>query len=208
MNSTDALIEQLAGRAGQPSRSKRLAFYLPLAAAALVSVIALLALLGPPFASVAENGWAPMLRKWLFCFTLTGGALVAMYALAHPGRRSSVLLLAALAPLAMVAGLALIEFTGGLGEFPGPGWERCVLAVGLLGALGMAASVYALRLLAPVRLRRAGFAAGLFGGGLAACAYVPFCGEMGAIHLLVFYGGPISALAVLGWLLGPRILRW
>ena len=149
-----------------------------------------------------------MIRKWLFCFTLTGGALVAMYTLAHPGRRSSVLLLAALAPLAMVAGLAMIEFTGGLGGFPGPGWERCVLAVGLLGALGMAASVYALRLLAPVRLRRAGFAAGLFGGGLAACAYVPFCGELGAIHLLVFYGGPIIGLAVLGWLLGPPLLRW
>ena len=50
--------------------------------------------------------------------------------------------------------------------------------------------------------------AGLFGGGLAACAYVPFCGELGAIHLLVFYGGPIIGLAVLGWLLGPPLLRW
>ena len=180
MTRTDALINELAQNAARPAGSKRLAFYLPLAAAALVSVVALLVLLGAPFASVAENGWGPMLRKWLFCFTLTGGALVAMYTLAHPGRRSSVLLLAALAPLAMVAGLAMIEFTGGLGGFPGPGWERCVLAVGLLGALGMAASVYALRLLAPVRLRRAGFAAGLFGGGL----------------------------AVLGWLLGPPLLRW
>jgi len=208
MNSTDALIDQLARRATRPSGNKRLAFALPLGAAALACALALLILLGPPFAAVADHGWGPVLRKWLFGFSLTGAAVAALYSLAHPGRRSSVLLLIAVTPLAVVGGLAMIEVTGGRGGFPGETWRQCVLAIGLCGTLGMAASAYALRLLAPVRLRRAGFATGLFGGGLAACAYAPFCPELGAMHMLVFYGGPIAILASFGWLIGPRLLRW
>ena len=208
MNQTDLLIDQLASRGARPSGHKRLAFALPLAAAALVSVVALAVLLDTAFASVALHGWMPLLSKWVFTFTITAGALAALYALAHPGRRSSVLLLTALAPLAAICGLAMLEFTDGLRGFPGATWQQCLLAIGTLGTLGMASAIYAARLLAPVRLRRAGFAAGLFGGGLAASAYAPFCTEPGAAYLLVFYCGPIMALAAFGWLAGPKLLRW
>lgn len=208
MNQTDILIEQLASRGTRPSGDKRFAFALPLVAAAAASVLALVILLGAPFASVATYGWMGLLSKWLFTVALTGGAVVALYTLAHPGRRSSILLLLAMAPLAVVAGLAMLEFTGGLGGFPGATWRECLLAMVVLGALGMAAAIYAVRLLAPVRLRRAGFAAGLFGGGMAAAAYAPFCAQPGAIYVLVFYCGPIAALAAFGWLAGPKLLRW
>jgi len=208
MKQTDILIDQLARSGARPSGNKRLAFSVPLVAAAMASVVALTVLLDTPFQSVAIHGWVPLISKWVFTFAITIAALSALYALAHPGRRSSIYLLTALAPLAAIAGLAMLEFTGGLRGFPGATWRQCLMAMGTLGTLGMASAIYALRVLAPVRLRRAGFAAGLFGGGLAASAYAPFCTEPGAIYLLVFYCGPIMALALFGWLTGPKLLRW
>ena len=89
-------------------------------------------------------------------------------------------------------------------------WEvkLFLLAMILIGAIGMTAAIYSLRLMAPVRQRRAGAAAGLFGGALAGCAYSPFCPELGAAYMLAFYGAPIAALAAIGWATGPRLLRW
>jgi len=208
MNQTDALIEQLARRGGQATGNKRLAFALPLLAAALAGALSLLILLGAPFAAAASTSMAPLLGKWVFCLSLTAAALAALYTLAHPGRRSDMPLLIALVPLAVLTMLGALEFTGGLGRFPGATWRTCLAAMTMIGSLGFVAAIYATRLLAPVKLRRAGFAAGLFGGGLAATVYAPFCPEHGTVYLLVFYGGPIMALAAFGWLTGPRLLRW
>jgi hypothetical protein len=204
MNATGDLIDRLAARTPRASGDKRLAFALPLAAAALASIAAMAALLGAPFAS----GLHPALAKWAFSLPLTAGAIASLYALAHPGRRSSLLLTLTLAPFAAVAVLAMLESTGGLGDFPGADWQRGPVAILVLGGLGFAAAIYVTRLFAPVRLHRTGAAAGLVGGGIAASAYAPFCQHSGAVYLLVFFAVPIAALAALGWLAGPRLLRW
>ena len=41
-----------------------------------------------------------------------------------------------------------------------------------------------------------------------ATAYAPFCPEHGAGFFILFYCGPTALLAGLGWLAGPRLLRW
>lgn len=204
MKATNDLIERLAKRSLRPAGNNRLAFALPLAAAALANIGALMILLGLPVAV----GSGAVLSKWAFSLPLTAGAIASLYALAHPGRRSSMLLTLTVSPLLGVAGLAMLEFTGGMGAFPGATWQRTLLAIILLGGLNFVAAIYAARLLAPVRLRRAGMAAGLVSGGMAASAYAPFCHEPGAVYLLVFFGGPIMVLAAFGWLGGPRLLRW
>jgi hypothetical protein len=202
MNQTDALIEYLAARGGKVAANKRLAFAMPLVSAALACLIALIVLQWPPLAGKL------LIVKWAMTLPVTGFAIATLYMLSHPGRRSSLLLMLALAPMGVAGALGILELTGGLKGFPGPGWPRPLVALGLLGTVAFAAAIYAVRPFAPVRLRHAGCAAGLAGGGIAASAYAPFCTEPGALWLLVFYVLPIMGLAAFGWLAGPRLLRW
>jgi len=39
-------------------------------------------------------------------------------------------------------------------------------------------------------------------------AYAPFCPGEGALYFVTFYLLPILAMAGIGWLAGPRLLRW
>lgn len=208
MDRTQNLIDKLSTRTPTMPGSKWLAFAMPLVSAALAGVLSLMILLGLPFQPVAENGWGPVLGKLMLLLPMLIAAVASLWALAIPARRSSLILLLALVPLGLMVAGALLEFTGRRHAFPGETWLQCLLAMILIGAIGMTAAIYSLRLMAPVRQRRAGAASGLFGGALAGCAYSPFCPELGAAYMLAFYGAPIAALAAIGWATGPRLLRW
>lgn len=90
----------------------------------------------------------------------------------------------------------------------GPQWAMCFLCIPVFAALPFATLVWALRKAAPTRLALTGAVIGLVAGALGAtvCAYhypsssIPF--------LALWYGGPIVLCAVIGALLGPRLLRW
>lgn len=66
----------------------------------------------------------------------------------------------------------------------------------------------ATRWLAPTELRKAGAVAGIFGGSVAMSAYAPFCPELGMLFMTAFYILPILVMAGIGWLTGPKLLRW
>jgi len=68
--------------------------------------------------------------------------------------------------------------------------------------------VWAVRGLAPTRLRLAGLMVGLAAGGAGAAAYALHCDEMAAPFLVVWYTLGVAAAGVVGWSLGPRVLRW
>jgi hypothetical protein len=80
-----------------------------------------------------------------------------------------------------------------------------VLAASLPPLAGL---VWAMRGLAPTRLREAGAVVGLAAGGIGAFAYAWHCTEWGAAFLAVWYSAGIAAVTVLGAALGPFILRW
>jgi hypothetical protein len=65
-----------------------------------------------------------------------------------------------------------------------------------------------MRGLAPTRLRETGAVIGLAAGGAGAFAYAWHCTETGAPFLAVWYTVGIALAALLGWLAGPRVLRW
>jgi hypothetical protein len=71
-----------------------------------------------------------------------------------------------------------------------------------------AALVWALRGLAPTRLRVAGALAGLTAGGAGAAIYALHCPESGAPFVAIWYTLGMVAAGALGGLLGPRLLRW
>ena len=72
----------------------------------------------------------------------------------------------------------------------------------------LAGLVWALRGLAPTRPGLTGALAGLAAGGAGAAAYALHCPEPTAPFLAVWYTLGVAGAGALGWIAGPRALRW
>nr|WP_314614668.1 DUF1109 domain-containing protein [uncultured Pseudomonas sp.] len=87
-------------------------------------------------------------------------------------------------------------------------WRTCALNITLLSAPLLVAVFWALRGLAPTRLRQAGAAGGLLAGATATLAYCVHCPEMEVPFWGVWYLLGMLLPTALGAALGPRLLRW
>ncbi|PVZ42187.1 DUF1109 domain-containing protein [Pseudomonas sp. CC120222-01a] len=87
-------------------------------------------------------------------------------------------------------------------------WRTCALNITLLSLPGLASVLWALRGLAPTRLRQAGAAGGLLAGSTATLAYCLHCPEMGVPFWGLWYVLGMLLPTALGAWLGPRLLRW
>ncbi len=90
----------------------------------------------------------------------------------------------------------------------GGSWTVCSLNILILGAPMTMAALFALRGLAPTRPARAGFAAGVFSGGVAATVYGLHCPEATVVFVSLWYTLGIAACGLLGALVGRWALRW
>lgn len=126
---------------------------------------------------------------------------------------------------ALVAGLltmALLAWWSVRGQAPGAwsAWNTwsafagggtasvCAWSITGLSLPTLAAGFWALRGLAPTRLRWAGAAVGLAAGGAGALAYGVVCPETSTAFIALWYTVAMAVPAALGALLGPRLLRW
>ena len=208
MTNTDDLITSLAADgATAPAHSLR-RFLLPLIAVSLVNALLLLLILGEPFAAIAQYGIGPMVVKWGFSLPLAFGAAYALHALGKPGVNAKNRILFLALPFIAAGVLLGVDLANNGGMFPGRTWAQCLAAMGVFSPVCFAGAVLAARWLAPTELRKAGGVAGLFGGGMAMTCYAPFCPELGMLYMFSFYVLPIMAMAGLGWLFGPKLLRW
>jgi len=82
-------------------------------------------------------------------------------------------------------------------------WYIAASSLPLLVAL-----VWAVRGLAPTRLRLAGALIGLTSGGFGAMVYCLHCPEAGAPFVAIWYSLGMLLPCVIGAALGPRLLRW
>ncbi|HGA2317030.1 TPA: DUF1109 domain-containing protein [Pseudomonas putida] len=87
-------------------------------------------------------------------------------------------------------------------------WRTCALNITLLSLPGLVSVCWALRGLAPTRLRQAGAAGGLLAGSTATLAYCLHCPEMGVPFWGLWYVLGMLLPTALGAWLGPRLLRW
>ena len=87
-------------------------------------------------------------------------------------------------------------------------WRTCALNIGLLCVPALIAVFWALRGLAPTRLRQAGAAGGLLAGATATVAYCLHCPEMEVPFWGVWYVLGMLIPTAVGALLAPRLLRW
>lgn len=209
---TDDLVELLARGAGpapQAAAARRLA---PAAAAgALASALGALLVMGPiPAAMLATP--APWIKlAYAGALALAAGWWVARLARpAAPAAAPRRALLVVLAAMALLGAGAWFAAPAGerLPALLGVSWQVCPLNVLLLSLPALAAGLWALRGLAPVRPRTAGFAAGLFAGALGALGYSLACPELAASFVAVWYTLGIGLAALAGAALAPFVLRW
>lgn len=195
----------------------RSALALRLAACAAVGLAAAIALvihftglrpdLGPAL------GTFPFWMKWVYVGLLGSGALVAIEKVARPDTADLPWLWSLALPVGGIAALAVWQALrappGAWSmQWMGKSWDSCPTTIALLSVPVFISMIFAFRRFAPVRLRLAGFLAGLASGGLSAFAYALHCPETSAVFVAIWYSAGIAIPAAVGALLGPRLLRW
>jgi hypothetical protein len=109
--------------------------------------------------------------------------------------------------------LAIVALTGAEPAFRsqlvwGSSWRVCPFNIALLSLPAFVASLWALKQLAPTRLRLAGGASGLVAGSLGALVYGLYCSEFAAPFLGVWYVIGVLIPTLVGIAIGPKVLRW
>lgn len=211
---THELIDLLASGEGPVERhalARRLGF--ALLGGGLGALLLMAALYGVR-ADLAEVARTPLF--WAKVALPGSLALLALWLnqrLARPGVRGGAVWTLLVLPLLLVWLGAAVTLVGAPPEaradlILGRTWRTCPLNITLLSVPTFAAVFWALRGLAPTRLRQAGAAGGLLAGATATLAYCLHCPEMGVPFWGVWYLLGMLVPTVTGALLGPKLLRW
>ncbi len=211
---TDDLVTMLARGAGavQPNQAAR-RYAIAIAWGALGAALLMAPLLGvrPDLAAAALQ---PILWvKFAFTGSLAAASLLAVLRLSRPGLRLAWVPGALTAPVIAIWLLAAFtlmraDATQRAGLFFGETADSCPLLIAMLSVPAFVAVVWAMKGLAPTRLRLAGASAGLLAGAVGALVYSLHCPESAAPFIAFWYLLGMLIPAAVGALLGPRLLRW
>jgi hypothetical protein len=211
---TEDLVTMLAtGVEPVNPRAARLRYAGAVGAGVLGAAVLMAALLGVnvPLArdAAVPMGWA----KFAFVTWLFGAALLATLRLGRPGAALAGLPGALAAPVVGMWLLAAVALAGAARtQWPalvlGTTAATCPFLITLLAAPVFLGGLWAMRGLAPTRLRLAGAGVGLLAGAAGAFVYAFHCPELAAPFLGMWYLLGMAIPTALGALLGPRALRW
>lgn len=211
---TDDLVTMLATGAGAvepPAASRR--FTLAIGWGALGASLLMAVLLGARD-DLAEASGLPMFWvKFGFVAALTAASVVAALRLSRPGASLGRVPIALAAPLLAIwalAGAVLLaaEPAERSALVFGETWAWCPFNITVLSVPVWATSMWAMKGLAPTRLRLAGATCGLLAGAVGALVYTLHCPELAAPFLAIWYVLGVMVPTVAGALIGPRLLRW
>jgi len=211
---TADLIDRLTGDLTPTPRHGLLQrILLGMGAGAFVSLAIVLMLWGPrpDFAvALASPGFW---MKTGFTLLLATAGFAAVLNLARPGGRAKGAATIVFIAAASMAAAALVQLAGA----PPAVWKSLIMGgtsavcPWLILALSLpifGGCLWAMRAMAPTNLRLAGAATGLASGAISASVYAISCGESTMPFIFVWYGGAIATATLIGWLTGPRLLRW
>ncbi|MDR6583876.1 hypothetical protein HBH1_03288 [Herbaspirillum sp. BH-1] len=151
--------------------------------------------------------------KLAFPSALAVGAMLVLRRLMRPGLRVGATWAGiALPSLAIWTGGALVLFSSPAAQrlplLMGSTWRSCPFNIALLSVPLFIGIFWAVRGMAPTRLRLTGAVAGLLAGAVATMVYCLHCPEMEAPFWGLWYFLGMLVPAFAGLLLGPRLLRW
>ena len=211
---TDDLIERLSrDLRPTPRRGVALRLGLAIAAGVVAASIGVAWLLGPRPDMAQALGSRMFWMKLAYTGAFAAVGLWGVERLARPagvaGRRLAWLWAPAIVVVLMaVAQIARTPRTGLRHLFMGDSAVVCPWLIAATSTPLFIALIWAVRGLAPTRLRAAGALAGLTAGGFGAMIYCLHCAEAGAPFVAIWYSMGIVIPCALGALAGPRLLRW
>ncbi|MDB6011746.1 MAG: hypothetical protein JWL65_3996 [Gammaproteobacteria bacterium] len=148
-----------------------------------------------------------------FCASLGVVGILGTARLARPGRPLGLIPVGIALPVIAMWGLAAIILLTAPSSTRvhlifGRTARVCPFLIAMIGAPPFFAFIWALRGLAPTRLRVTGGTAGFAAGSISALAYSLHCPELAAPFIGIWYLLGITLCATLGAWVGPRLLRW
>lgn len=210
----DALIEALVADArplrGSPVARRLLA---PLFLGELVSIILVGTTLGYR-ADLAQTLGAPIF--WIKLGYVLALGVISLWGLERLARPAAPAddrlqwLLAPIATLLVICAAQLEPLSDGDAYrlMRGATAAVCPVRIVAFSTPPFLALIWAVRGLAPMRLRVTGALLGLSAGGFGAAAYALACGEPAVLFLAAWYGLGILTVSAIGWVVGPAALRW
>ncbi len=211
---TDDLVTMLATGAGtvRPNQSTR-RYATAVGCGALGAALLMATLLGPRHDFAAAMLLPMFWAKIAFVTSFAAASLLAALRLSRPGLSLAWVPGALAAPVLAIWLLAAIvlaraESAQRAGLFFGDTWNSCPFLIAMLSAPVFVAVVWAMKGLAPTRLRLSGAAAGLLAGAVGVLVYSVHCPEMEAPFVGFWYLLGMLIPTAAGALLGPRLLRW
>lgn len=213
---TDELIDTLSADPQRrhmirPLATIALAVFLSCLGAFIVSLV----WLGLPtdLAHVATTWDHGFFVRIAFAVSVTCCAFLFVHDLSIPGRRQRMPSLVAMVPFVLLPILALHELSSiSWEEWPThtghASWLTCLWQITVLAIPAFAILVIAVRRLAPTDLRRSGFYVGLLSGSIGAMGYILHTRDESIAFGAIAYPVAIFTIAIIGALVGPRVLRW
>jgi hypothetical protein len=180
---------------------------------AVTALVAMVLFLGVRTDLSELRPWQFIVVKTTFAGAIIGISLANLSRIARPGGERRVSIALGLTPfggalIVAIASLAITPMSDWTAMIVGQYWLLCLLCIPLNAIVPFAAIIWAMRQLAPTNLMLAGAMAGRAAGGISAFAYSLHCTDDSFPFIALWYGLTIALCAVLGGVLGPRLLRW
>jgi hypothetical protein len=191
--------------------ARRFGISLPVAAIGATLLMAAVFGVRPDLGVIVKT--AIFWEKLAFPLCLATGALIATVRLARPGAKvgSGWPIMTIPVVIVGIAAIAVLVSAAPQDRLPailGQTWRTCPFNIALLTVPGFIAVFWAVKGLAPTRLRLAGAISGLLASSIATVAYCFHCPEMSPAFWSIWYVAGMLLPAALGALLGPKLLRW
>lgn len=213
---TDELIDMLSTNV-EPVKSRQLrnALIIGLVVGGAAAFCLMLAVFGLPAGAFRGEYFAVKALALAFTLGLVGAGASFLVKSAHPGQpeRRPLLLIIALFFALLVASCVTLAATSPAAwrdmvfGLP-PQWILCLICIPLFAVAPFASLIWALRKGAPTNLVRTGGITGLVAGALGAAVFAFHHPGSSVPFIVLWYGGPIVLCALVGAVLGPRLLRW
>lgn len=210
---TNDLIKAIAADAGSKSAPMGETATLALIGGAAITATIFFVTLGarPDIAQALQT--FRFLFKFMFVVALGVPAAVVAMRLGRPGAVIGQWGRAlALAPLLLALGvlmeLATVPQPLWTTKLFGTNWRECLTFIPMLSIAPLACILLALRHAAPTNGRLAGAVAGVAAASIAAVFYASHCVDDSPLFVATWYPIAIGIVALVGSLVGARVLRW